>query len=307
MRKTRKMLAPCVVAALLLLASTPQLAFAQNPFVIDGVVPANGTVSGPAETTDPFGSVRELGPVNSNATKVGVIHAASPPMLAFTNPNGQVDLRRIWTQTTAAANNDIWFYFAWERDANTGSGFIAYEFQQSALSPTCAYTAAGVDMILPQSAAEASLINSCNPWQNRQAGDFLIMWDQTGSGLTLTKRVFSLSGGVLVLGPNQPLGSAVVAISADGFRGEATVNLTTDVFPPNQCVSFANIIPGTVTGNSDSADYKDTILKTAPPITNCGSTTVTTPKLGDGTTNVPAGQTIDTSSHGDDCGASTRV
>lgn len=270
-----KALVPCVVAALVVLASTPHRAFAQNPYVIDGVVPANGTVSGPDETTDPFGSVRELGPVNSSATKVGVIHSATPPMLSFTNPNGQVDLRRIWTQTEKAPNNDIWFYFAWERDANSGSGFIAYEFQQSALSPSCAYTAAGIDMILPESGAETALINSCNPWQNRQAGDFLIMWDQTGSGLTITKRVFTLSGGVLVLGPNQPLGSAVAAISADGFRGEAAVNLTTDVFPPNQCVSFANIIPGTVTGNSDTADYKDTVLAPFEPVSNCGIVTVT--------------------------------
>src|SRR5688500_4092056 len=119
MSKLPKTLVPCVVAALVVLAFTPHRAFAQNPYVIDGVVPANGTVSGPEQTNDPFGNVRELGPVNSNATKVGVIHSATPPMLSFTNPNGQVDLRRIWTQTTRAANNDIWFYFAWERDANT--------------------------------------------------------------------------------------------------------------------------------------------------------------------------------------------
>ena len=91
--------------------------------------------------------------MNGTNTKVGVIHSAVPPMLAFTNPNGQVDLRNIWTQTVKGADGHIYFYFAWERDANTGSGFIAYEFQQNALSPSCAYTAAGIDMILPQSAA----------------------------------------------------------------------------------------------------------------------------------------------------------
>ena len=144
-----KTLAPCLMVVLAFAASSPNQAFAQNPYVIDGVVPANGTTTGPNETADPFGSVRELGPVNSNETKVGVIHAAVPPMLSFTNPNGQVDLRRIWTQTSTAGDGDIWFYFAWERDANTGSGFIAYEFQQSALSPTCVYTGAGIDMVLP--------------------------------------------------------------------------------------------------------------------------------------------------------------
>ena len=207
---THKGFVTAVTAALTLALATS--ASAQSPFVIDGAVPANGTLTGPAQTADPFGSVRELGPVNGSNTKVGVIHTATPPMLEFTNPNGQVDLRNIWTQTVKAANGDIWFYFAWERDANTGSGFIAYEFQQAALSPACVYTAAGINMILPQSAGETALINTCNPWAGRQAGDFLIMWDQSGNALTITKRVFALSGGQLVLGPNQVLGSAVAAI-----------------------------------------------------------------------------------------------
>ena len=213
--------------------------------------------------------------MNGSNTKVGVIHTATPPMLEFTNPNGQVDLRNIWTQTVKAANGDIWFYFAWERDANTGSGFIAYEFQQAALSPACVYAAAGINMILPQSAAETALINTCNPWAGRRAGDFLIMWDQSGNALTITKRVFALSGGQLVLGPNQVLGSAVAAISGDGFKGEAAIDLTADVFPAAQCVNFANIIPGTVTGNSDTADYKDTVLALYSPVSNCGIVTVT--------------------------------
>ena len=49
---------------------------AQNPFIIDGVVPANGSPSGPVQTPDPFGSAKELGPVNGNATKVGEIGRA---------------------------------------------------------------------------------------------------------------------------------------------------------------------------------------------------------------------------------------
>jgi prealbumin domain-containing protein len=271
----QKFLSSAVIAMLMIAAGATR-ASAQNPFIIDGVVPANGSFSGPTQTADPFGNVKELGPLNGNATKVGVIHTAVPPMLAFTNPNGQVDLRNIWTQTTKGADGHIWFYFAWERDANTGSGFIAYEFQQAALSPSCAYTAADIDMIEPQSPGETALISTCNPWQNRQPGDFLILWDQSGSALAITKRVFTLSGGQLVLGPIQPLGSAVAAISPDGFRGEAAIDLTTDVFPPDgSCVNFANIIPGTVTGNSDSADYKDTVLAAFAPISSCGTVTVT--------------------------------
>ena len=38
-----------------------------------------------------------------------------------------------------------------------------------------------------------------------------------------------------------------------------------------------------MTGNSNTADYKDTILQNAPPISNCTSSTVTTPRTGAGT------------------------
>ena len=79
------------------------------------------------------------------------------------------------------------------------------------------------------------------------------------------------------------------AYSADGFRGEAAVNLTDTIFGGSTaCRLFANTIPSTVTGNSDTADYKDTILTTTPPITNCTSTTVTTPKTAAGA-DIPIG------------------
>ena len=255
--------------AITLSVLSARTASAQNPFVIDGVVPANGSPGGadPVQTNDPFGSVQELGALNSNTTKVGVINSDVPPTLDFTNPNGQVDLRRIWTQTAKATNGHIWFYFAWERDANSGSGFISFEFQQGALSPSCVYTASTIDMIKPESAAETQLKNTCNPWAGRQAGDFLILWDQSGNALSITKRVFNGT----VFGPSVPLGTAAPAISADGFKGEAAIDLTVDVFPAGSCVSFANIIPGTVTGNSDTADYKDTVLSAFEPVSNCGS------------------------------------
>ena len=53
------------------------------------------------------------------------------------------------------------------------------------------------------------------------------------------------------------------------------MNLTDTIFGgADTCRTFANTIPSTVTGNSDTADYKDTILKNAPPITNCGTVTI---------------------------------
>jgi len=53
---TQKRFVAAVTAALTLVLATS--ASAQNPFVIDGAVPANGTLTGPAQTADPFGSVR---------------------------------------------------------------------------------------------------------------------------------------------------------------------------------------------------------------------------------------------------------
>ena len=248
-----------------------------GPFCIDGIItPTNNSgVTGAQMVTDPAGNVQELGPLNSNTTKVGVIHADAVPTLGFTNPNAQVDLATIWTQSAPASDGDIWFYFAWARDKNTGSGFLSIELQQGQVSAACTYA----------TSTPADLIAGCNPWANRAAGDFILLWDQQGGSREIYKREFALQGGVLVLGAPELLGTAKAEFSADGFRGEAAVNLSEDVFPPDgSCVTFANTIPGTVTGNSDTADYKDTVLAAFEPIANCGSVIVSK-------ATVPTGQT----------------
>ena len=258
----------------------PQVAYAADgPYSIDGTIPDAGTT----ELPDLSGSVKELGPLNSNTTKIGVIHKDAVPTLDLTNPNAQVDLRRAWLDTerdTTAPNHD-WLYFAWERDSNSGSGFIAYEFMQNAAPAACAY----------DTATDAQLAASCNPWANRTAGDFMILWDQQGGSKDLYLRTWSGTAPNLTLGAPSLLNATVsqAAYSADGFRGEAAVDLTATIFGGSTaCRVFANTIPSTVTGNSDTADYKDTILKNAPPITNCTSTTVTTPQTGAGGS-IPAG------------------
>jgi hypothetical protein len=259
------------VIAIALIAGLATRASAQNPFSIDGIITDtnnSGVPPGALKTVDPNDGSKELGPVNGSSTKIGVINTAPLPMLGLTNPNGQVDLNTIYTQTATAVNGDIWFYFAWARDSNTGSGFLSIEFEQAPVGPGCNYA----------NASQASLIANCNPWANRQAGDFVLLWDQQGNDRTIYKRVFSGPAGFnqqLVLGPSVALGSAVAQFSADNFRGEAAVNLTADVFTSGSCQSFANTIPGTVTGNSDTADYKDTVLSAFPPVSNCGSITVT--------------------------------
>ena len=55
---TRMRLVVVAFAAISMLGRFASDAAAQNPFVIDGNVPANGTISGPLQTADPFGSVR---------------------------------------------------------------------------------------------------------------------------------------------------------------------------------------------------------------------------------------------------------
>src|SRR5689334_5932460 len=84
---------------------------ADGPFTIDGNVPDTGVTN----LDDPEGNVKELGPLNSSTTKIGVIHNDALPTLGLTNPNAQVDLRQAWLGTardTAAPNHD-WLYFAW--------------------------------------------------------------------------------------------------------------------------------------------------------------------------------------------------
>ena len=73
----------------------PSAFAADGPYNIDGDIPDAGTT----ELPDLFGSVKELGPLNSNTTKIGVIHNDALPTLGLTNPNGQVDLRRAWLDT----------------------------------------------------------------------------------------------------------------------------------------------------------------------------------------------------------------
>ena len=249
-------------------------------FNIDGNIPDAAALT----FGDPFGAASELGPVNSTNTKLLAISGAATPMLSFTNPNSQVDLRQIWMATNVL-NGDAWLYFAWERDANSGSGVIAFEFQQSPRPAACDYTKTDqVDQPANSPAGEAQLIATCNPWANRQAGDFLIVWDASGGKISIIKRTFYLdqATGKLALDAGVVLSptDSAAALSADKFRGEGAINLSKTVFPqnPTSCFSIANIIPGTVTGNSDSADYKDTLLAefaSRVAVSNCGQVKVT--------------------------------
>ena len=264
---TRRRRAIVAAAALALTATVavvnaPSALAADGPYNIDGTVP--DTTPATVELPDLFGGDKELGPENGNDTKIGVIHSAQEPMLDLTNPNANVDLRRAWldTERDTTTGHD-WLYFAWERDSANGSGFIAYEFMKSPAPAGCAYNTATNDQLLA----------NCNPWENRQAGDFMILWDQQGGSRNLYLLTWSGTAPNLALSAPQLLNAAVsqAQYSANGTRGEAAVDLTATVFGGSTaCLTFANTIPSTVTGNSNTADYKDTILRQAPAITNCG-------------------------------------
>jgi hypothetical protein len=266
----------CLVAGVIVGAASAASAAVIGPYNIDGSVPDAGATA----YTDPNGSTKELGPLNSNTTKIGVIHQDAPPTLGDTNPNAQVDLNMAWLATTRSAGQD-YLYFAWQRDSNSGSGFIAYEFMKNAAPAPCAY----------DSATAAQLIAGCNPWANRQAGDFMILWDQQGSSTKLYVRTWSGTAPNLTLSAlsELPAGTYDAKYRADGFKGEAAINLTANgMGSGGSCLAFANVIPSTVTGNSDTADYKDTILKKIS-LSNCSSTTVPTPSDASG---LPLGGTV---------------
>ena len=92
-----------VIPALLMLGATRASAACPpgttaGPFCIDGTVPDAGVPI----TDDPTGANKELGPVNGSPTKIAVINTAAAPMLAFTNPNNQVDISHVFLQVKQA-------------------------------------------------------------------------------------------------------------------------------------------------------------------------------------------------------------
>ena len=286
----RRGLAAGAVAAVAV-GVTMQASFAlpstTSPYIIDGTIL---TQTEPEKSStifdDASGSAPELGPINASSTKLGVIHSAPKPMLGTTNPNAQVDLKNVWLDTAADSTGDIWLYLAWQRDSNKGSGVIMYEFQQGEKPVACDYSKINTP-------TEADLIAACNPFEKRQPGDFILVWDQQGGSTAIGIRtwgytdvngngVYNAGIDTLTLGATVTTASddAEAKYSSDKFFGEATVNLSDTIFPPTptSCFTVGNIIPGTVTGNSDTADYKDVVLKDfaeSLTISNCGSVEIT--------------------------------
>ena len=250
------------------------------------------------------GNAQELGPKNASSTKIGVIHSAATPMLNATNPNANVDLNAAWIQTAFAnvgGAPHLFMYFAWRRDSANGSGFISLEVQKAA-----AGGGTGLNCKYDDPAFNPDV---CNPWAGRQGGDVIFLWDQQG-GTNTTIIAAPITGTSPNLGvPDCSHEGDCVALDStkaiavfgtncgEGFVagqcGEMVIDLTAlGVFNPSNptaCEGIGNIIPGTVTGNSNTADYKDVVLAPFPTVSTCGKVTVTkrtvTP---DGTTLITA-------------------
>ena len=169
-----------VTVVALAITAVAATASAQSPFLMDGNpdYPVNQSIP------DPFGNAQELGPSQGN--KIGEVNEPLP-VLGFVPTTGKVDLRRVWVKTALdKTSSDVWLYYAWERDANSGSGYVGLEFLQDELGSNCDYD--GVNFTKPSGstpvdATTQALINNCNPWRNRKDGDFFITWDQQGNVL----------------------------------------------------------------------------------------------------------------------------
>jgi hypothetical protein len=240
-----------------------------GPWCIDGTIADAGAGAGVA---DPHLGTKELGPINASTTKIGYINTAPEPMLGLTNPNASVDLNHVWVSSGTDSNGHIWIYFAWTRDSTSGSGFVSLE--ANVADPGC----------YPNGVLDPD----CNPWKARANGDPLFAWDQQGNSNDIYFRVFdqtlnsgkggfktpaSCPGTVEDLGCLLDPTVAVASYNSDYSGGELAIDLSALFTFSDPCHVFSNLIPGTVTGNSDSADYKDVVL--APlSIDRCGTVVV---------------------------------
>jgi hypothetical protein len=270
--------------------ASPAAALTIGGFNIDGIVPDAGSMA----FTDPSGATAELGPLNQNTTKLGVINTDPLPTLGYTSITPGNDLTTAWLQTKVdPATGHVWLYFAFAR-ASASTGVVAFEFEKAAAPADCDYT--GVNLTDPPGATNAAsqnLIANCNPFKNRSPGDFLLAFDLQGQNLVIVKRTFLGNG----LGFDSTNLDATVSAGAfsgtgnqTGIMGEGAVDLTATVFGsnPDKCFSVANVIPMTTTGNSDTADFKDVVLGdlSGTGISSCGSVKVkkaTDPAGGTGT------------------------
>ena len=248
---------------------------------IDGTVP-DASIPTSGFFVDPHGSVAELDVINQSTAKLGNVRYDAPATLDYNDENPGNDLSGVWMDTNVV-NNQVWLYLGFSRDA-ASTGQVVFEFNKNAAPAACNYSGIVLENPPGADANTQTIIDTCNPWANRSPGDFSLAFDVQGGAAKIVKRVYFDTGS----GNNQQgwtettLDAAVSeAIFGPGtLTGEAVINLSATVFPaePTSCLNVANILPYTITGNSDSADMKDVILADftdSIAISNCGSVRVT--------------------------------
>jgi hypothetical protein len=98
--------------------------------------------------------------------------------------------------------------------------------------------------------------------------------------VNIVKRIFAAAAGGSWTSTTLDPAVSAAAIAPDGLTGEGVVNLSKTVFPVGgtSCLTTANILPYTITGNSDTADMKDVVLADFTDqvsVSSCGEVKVT--------------------------------
>jgi len=160
-----------------LILSTGSAAAANGGFSIDGTVPDAGAHF----FADPYGATSELGALNASYNKLGNINTHAPtstnPTLGYTSITPGQDLSGVWLDTSVDPNTGhVWLYFAFQRVADS-TGQVLFEFDQNAAPTACDYSGAILTDPPGADTATQALIDTCNPWANRSANDFALVFD----------------------------------------------------------------------------------------------------------------------------------
>ena len=165
-----------VVMAMILAIANAALADhpADSGFAIDGIIADAGATQ---LSGDGSGSAKEVGPLTSTQPSSGVIHNDSlrPGKLQPQRASGS---QEVLVMRPVPVGGTDWLYFAWERDSTNGSG-AGHRVPTVSCAGGCvaAATVGRPDRRL-------------QPLGTTAEGDFLLVWDQVGGKIQISKRVF---------------------------------------------------------------------------------------------------------------------
>lgn len=236
------------------------------------------------------------------------------PALTTAKADNKADLKRAYI-AAKTVDGHTYLMLAWARipqNTTSASAHVAFEFTKGSV---------------PCGGNSGTLVQ-------RTAGDLLVVYDFEGGGgdpvihlsRWITTNTATTSGQCDIGSHNAPCWNTAVTLTAGQAEakvnvdtavldtlapptgvagetlglsefGEAGIDLTNaGVFPANTCQSFGSVYAVSRTsGNSGTAQMKDLVGPGAFALSNCTSTTVTTPTLADGSAIPAAGVSIGTS------------